>query len=256
MKLRILVLIASMILLLTACTSVRQTATEREQKAEEQKTKEHIVVAAIGDSLTKGVGDPEGKGYVGKVAEALKSDGQVKTVDVKNYAVQGHRTDDLLKKLDDKSVQNGLKDADYIFFTIGGNDLMKILRQNFLQLTLEPFQNEEKPFEKRFKQIISKIREQNEEAELIYVGMYNPFAFTLSELNEIDGVVTDWNKIAKKELKADKNAAMTNVEDLFAKKSDSKRISEEDDFHPNGTGYSLIAKRVYNTIVKEGLPAE
>lgn len=75
---------------------------------------------------------------------------------------------------------------------------MKILRQNFLQLTLEPFQNEEKPFEKRFKQIISKIREQNDEAEIIYVGMYNPFAFTLSELNEIDGVVTDWNKIAKK----------------------------------------------------------
>jgi len=43
---------------------------------------------------------------------------------------------------------------------------------------------------------------------------------------------------------------------LFNQKSDSSRISEEDDFHPNGTGYSLIAKRVYQAIKKEGLPKE
>ncbi len=30
--------------------------------------------------------------------------------------------------------------------------------------------------------------------------MYNPFTFTLPELKEINGVVTDWNKIAAKEL--------------------------------------------------------
>lgn len=78
---------------------------------------------------------------------------------------------------------------------------MKILRQNFLQLTVEPFQEAEKPYEKRFEKIISEIRELNDHAELIYVSMYNPFTFTLSELNEINGVVTDWNHIAEKELK-------------------------------------------------------
>lgn len=75
---------------------------------------------------------------------------------------------------------------------------MKILRQNFLQLTVEPFQEAEKPYEKRFEKIISEIRELNDHAELIYVSMYNPFTFTLSELNEINGVVTDWNHIAEK----------------------------------------------------------
>ncbi len=78
---------------------------------------------------------------------------------------------------------------------------MKVLRQNFLQLTVEPFQEAEKPYEKRFEKIISEIRELNDHAELIYVSMYNPFTFTLSELNEINGVVTDWNHIAEKELK-------------------------------------------------------
>ncbi|MCY9365775.1 GDSL-type esterase/lipase family protein, partial [Bacillus spizizenii] len=148
MKLRIFSLMASLILLLTACTSIR-TASEGKQKAHEPKTKEDIVIAAVGDSLTEGVGDPDGKGYVGKVADSIRSDKQVKTVDVKNYAVKGNRSDDLLEKLKDKKVQKGIKDADYVFFTIGGNDLMKVLRQNFLQLTVEPFQEAEKPYEKR-----------------------------------------------------------------------------------------------------------
>lgn len=59
-----------------------------------------------------------------------------------------------------------------------------------------------------------------------------------------------------KRAEKDKHAKIINIEDLFNQKSDSKRISEEDDFHPNGTGYSLIAKRVYQAIEKEGLPKE
>lgn len=48
--------------------------------------------------------------------------------------------------------------------------------------------------------------------------MYNPFTFTLSELNEINGVVTDWNHIAEKELKKDKHAKIVHIEDLFNQK--------------------------------------
>ncbi|MEC0731749.1 hypothetical protein P8844_04050, partial [Bacillus spizizenii] len=47
MKLRIFSLMASLILLLTACTSIR-TASEGKQKAHEPKTKEDIVIAAVG----------------------------------------------------------------------------------------------------------------------------------------------------------------------------------------------------------------
>ena len=37
--------------------------------------------------------------------------------------------------------------------------------------------------------------------------------------------------------------------------SDEKKIAE-DEFHPNQYGYSLIAKRVYEQIKNEDLPAE
>ncbi|BBP90158.1 hypothetical protein BsIDN1_37760 [Bacillus safensis] len=65
----------------------------------------------------------------------------VQSVTLKNYAIKGSRTVDLLKRLKKKKkVQDGLKDADYIFFTIGGNDLMHVVRQNVLNLTFAPFQ--------------------------------------------------------------------------------------------------------------------
>ncbi len=213
LKLRMFSLIAGLALLLSAC-SVQRTGSD----AEEPKTKDHIVIAAVGDSLTEGVGDPDGSGYVGRAPESLKKKGHVKTVDIKNYAVQGTKRRICWKSLIIKSSEI-IKERRLYLFTIGGNDLMKVLRQNVMRLTVQPFQKEEKPFEKRFKAIVSKIRKYNENAELVYVSMYNPFTFTSPELKEINGVVTDWNKIAAKELEKIPTPVAVNVEDLFSQKA-------------------------------------
>ncbi|WP_046129601.1 SGNH/GDSL hydrolase family protein [Bacillus sp. TH008] len=217
--------------------------------------KRNIVIAAVGDSLTKGVGDQEGKGYVGMVAEKLKSRSDVKSVTVKNYAVKGYRTDQLKKKLEERQVQEGLRDADYILLTIGGNDLMKVVRQNFAHLTLQPFRVGQKAFEERLGDILTDIREQNGSAEIVYVGMYNPFTFTLSELREVGQVVGEWNEGAKGELKNIPNAKMADIADIFEEYSDEKKIAD-DEFHPNHYGYSLIAERVYDQMTKEDFPQE
>lgn len=179
----------------------------------------------------------------------------VQSVTLKNYAIKGSRTVDLLKRLKEKKVQDGLKDADYIFFTIGGNDLMHVVRQNVLNLTFAPFQKEQGPFEERFKTILAQLREHNDHAKIMYVSMYNPFKFSLTELRDIDEVVKDWNAVAKKELKKDGNADMINVADLFEEDSDEKLLAD-DDFHPNQKGYSLMANRLFSKVKKEGLPKE
>ena len=88
----------------------------------------------------------------------------------------------------------------------------------------------------------------------MYVSMYNPFKFSLSELRDIDEVVQDWNAAAKRNSK-DGNADMVNVADLFEEGSDEKLLAE-DDFHPNQKGYSLMANRLFSEVKKEGLPKE
>ncbi|MFT0800563.1 SGNH/GDSL hydrolase family protein [Bacillus swezeyi] len=250
MNIRYISLMMALICLLSACVK-GGTGVEKTSAA----PKRNIVVAALGDSMTEGVGDQEKKGYVGMIAEQLESRSDVKSVTIKNYAVKGYRTDQLLKKLQDQEVQQGLKDADYILFTIGGNDLMKVVRQNFAHLTLKPFRSEQKVFEKRFANILADIRKHNGSAKLIYVSMYNPFKFTLSELREVDQVVEEWNQGAEKKLKKVPDAKMVDIADIFEEYSDKKKIAE-DEFHPNQYGYSLIAKRVYDQIKNEDLPAE
>ncbi|MFP3325250.1 hypothetical protein R0K05_19515, partial [Planococcus sp. SIMBA_160] len=91
--------------------------------------------------------------------------------------------------------------------------------------------------------------------KIMYVSMYNPFKFSLTELRDIDEVVKDWNAVAKKELKKDGNADMINVADLFEEDSDEKLLAD-DDFHPNQKGYSLMANRLFSEVKKEGLPKE
>ncbi|MCY9219054.1 hypothetical protein MOF26_21970, partial [Bacillus haynesii] len=68
-------------------------------------------------------------------------------------------------------------------------------------------------------------------------------------------VVDEWNEGAEKSLKKVSNTKMADIADIFEEYSDEKKISE-DEFHPNQHGYSLIAKRVYEQIKNEDLPAE
>ncbi|ALC81339.1 MULTISPECIES: SGNH/GDSL hydrolase family protein [Bacillus] len=251
MKGRLMCIPMILVLLLSAC-NIEQTI---EEKVQNPKTieKKNIKIAAIGDSLTQGVGDESGKGYVGMVVDQLKKEENVGSVSVDNFAVKGHRTVDTIKKLKEVQVQNGIKEADIILMTIGGNDLMRVVRQHFLDLTYEPFQIEQNNYRSHLTEILSTVRKLNSDADIVYVGLYNPFKFTLSEIKEFDEIIEDWNAAAAEEVSKDPNVKHVRIEDLFAEYSDEKKLSE-DEFHPNEKGYTLIADRVYNDAVKKILP--
>ncbi|MGE6299021.1 SGNH/GDSL hydrolase family protein, partial [Guptibacillus hwajinpoensis] len=89
-----------------------------------QKVPDNVRIVGLGDSLTKGVGDQEKKGYIGYVSDYYFEDEQNAKVTLDNYAITGSETEDLIKRLEENEVQNGVKKADYIFLTIGGNDLI------------------------------------------------------------------------------------------------------------------------------------
>ncbi|MDA7025702.1 SGNH/GDSL hydrolase family protein [Bacillus sp. CLL-7-23] len=247
MRIRFMSFIVALICLLSACTegvvSTEQTTTV---------PKRDVVIAAVGDSLTVGVGDERRKGYVGLIADQLERQSDIRSVTIKNYAVEGYRTEHLLNKLQDQETQEGLKKADYILFTIGGNDLMKVVRENIADLTIKPFRHEQKLFAERFANILFEIRKQNSDAEVIYISLYNPFKFTLSELKEVDQVVEEWNQAAEIKLNKVVNMRMVDIADIFEERTNEKRISK-DEFHPNQIGYKLIAERVFAQMIN---PAE
>src|SRR5690606_390590 len=142
----------------------------------------HIV--AIGDSLTQGVGDETGNGgYVGILEEKLVADNYQVSID--NFGKRGNRTDQLLKRLDNEEIVRSIEKADIVLITIGANDIMKIVKDNFMNLTEEPFMEERDPYGERLAQILARISSMNDEAKIYLLGFYNPFERYFSDIEAL-----------------------------------------------------------------------
>src|SRR5699024_5743876 len=99
----------------------------------------HIV--ALGDSLTQGVGDVSGEGgYVGILDKTINK--EEKRTAFTNFGKRGSRTDQLLDRLSDPEITKEIKKADIILITIGANDIMQVVKENFTNLTFEQFEVE------------------------------------------------------------------------------------------------------------------
>lgn len=206
-----------------------------------------LTIVALGDSLTRGVGDStKNGGYLYFFTEKLLQQRGVKDISITNFAKRGDESIDLLTKLTDDEVKASINKADMIIITIGGNDIMKVVKGNFLNLSYELFEQEEAAFEKRLRQIVEKIRETNQSAEIILVGLYNPFLSISEVLSELDNVIENWNTTSQDVLSQIPNTTFVKVDDIF--KNSNERLLSTDEFHPNVRGYELMGERIFEYV--------
>ncbi len=208
---------------------------------------EDLHITAVGDSLTQGVGDQEKDGgYLGDLEKEVKSMRGIERVEISNYGVRGNRTDQLVKRLDQKQVIKSLKDSDIIIVTIGANDIMKVVKSNFTNLEMEPFTQAQAQYEERLDTVFAKIRKQNPDAPIYLLGMYNPFFKWFAHIEELDKILENWNISSQVVVKRYDNVTYVPTDDLF--RNQKEDLLAEDNFHPNSEGYKLIADRVYEEI--------
>ena len=99
-----------------------------------------IDVVSLGDSLTQGIGDSSDQGgYIPYLVSYLEQNKGIKKADFTNYGIRGNRTTDLLARLNEPAIKEDLETADAIIITIGGNDIMKVVKDQFTNLTLKDF---------------------------------------------------------------------------------------------------------------------
>ncbi|WP_251427513.1 SGNH/GDSL hydrolase family protein [Mesobacillus maritimus] len=203
--------------------------------------KKELKIVAIGDSLTQGVGDEtESGGYVGILNHTFE-DNHV-NVSIENYGKRGNRTDQLLKRLEQQEIEASIRKADVVLITIGSNDIMKVVKNNFMNLTLEPFEEERVEYRKRLRAIFDKINEINSNTQIYLVGFYNPFEGHFGEIEELGMIMTNWNDTGKSVTEEYENVEYIPVADLFV--HSTQDLLAEDYFHPNTRGYKLMAQRV------------
>ncbi|WP_112182264.1 MULTISPECIES: SGNH/GDSL hydrolase family protein [Paraliobacillus] len=202
-------------------------------------------VVAIGDSLTQGVGDAaDNDGYVGRIEDAFSNEEQRVSFD--NYGKRGNRSDQLLKRLEDKEIRASLEEADMVLLTIGANDIMKVVKSNFMNLNEEPFIAERLAYEQRLQETFDIMLDLSPDAEIYLIGFFNPFEGYFDDIEELDGILSDFNNTGQELTTENQQTHFIPTNDLF--QIDDVDLLADDNFHPNATGYTLIAERVLTYI--------
>jgi lysophospholipase L1-like esterase len=215
-----------------------ETNLEQEMVSEEGK-----VIVALGDSLTRGTGDAEGKGYIGYLVEQLQQKTNEK-ISLYNLGVTGYRSNQLLNQVNQQEIIRQIEHADMILITIGGNDLFQS-GQTLLNLDLAKVEEFKKSYLLTLDEILKQIRIVNQHATIYLVGLYNPF-IDLNDAEVTTKVVRQWNFEASNVLDQHQNSIFVPTFDLFQLKVNDYLYSDK--FHPNTEGYKLIAERVASLI--------
>lgn len=227
--------------------------------------KKVVTYVAIGDSLTKGVGDSTNQGgFVPLLAQSLTNETGLEFKAI-NYGVSGNTSGQILSRMQEKKeIRKDLKQAQLLTITVGGNDLRKAILEDTSNLDLDRFEKASKTYEKNLKQIIELARKDNPDLPVYVVGIYNPLYLNFPDLTELQTLVDQWNQRTEVILSAYQGVYFVPINDLLYKGIDGKSgvteselgketvtndaLYDEDSFHPNNTGYEIMKEAVLEKI--------
>ena len=227
--------------------------------------KKVVNYVAIGDSLTKGVGDSTNQGgFVPLLAQSLTNETDLEFKAI-NYGVSGNTSSQILSRMQEKKeIRKDLKRAQLLTITVGGNDLRKAILEDTSNLDLDRFEKASKTYEKNLKQIIELARKDNPDLPVYVVGIYNPLYLNFPDLTELQTLVDQWNQRTEEILSAYQGVYFVPINDLLYKGIDGKSgvteselgketvtndaLYDEDSFHPNNTGYEIMKEAVLEKI--------
>ena len=206
---------------------------------------ENIYYLALGDSLTRGIGDETNQyGFTSILAKEMQKSPNVLSVELDNRGKNGRRSDQMLKLVKSGHYDEELKKASFITITLGGNDVMKIVKKDLFNLKVSMFTKELPLFVERYNEIIRLIREKTD-VPIVLVGFYNPLSIITNQATPFESIIKEWNGEIEKISKSEQNICFVPIEDLFSSNVDM--VYHTDFFHPNANGYNVMAERMMET---------
>ena len=205
-----------------------------------------VSIVALGDSLTRGIGDSKGKGYVQYMLADLKSR-TTQLVDLSNLAISGYTSQQLIDQLKQPEIQRQIQRSDIIVMTIGANDLFQggTSLTSFKQSNIDAL---EIMYLNNLKEIYESIRKINPLTTVYHIGLYNPF-IELSNAKITSSAVRKWNFDTAELAATFGKFVFVPTFDLF--QLNVNNYLAGDKFHPNNMGYQLVGNRVASLITFE-----
>lgn len=260
----LLLLAGSLVVVFLLNTLFKQS---EEEQTTPQDTPQPIELVAIGDSLTEGVGDSSASGgYVSRIAELLEEKEDIAEVTTQNFGVSGNRSDQILSRMEtNPEIKTAVESADMVVFSAGGNDVIKIFKDELLDVQLDSFKQPLQTYQENVTQMIQLVHEWNPETDIYLFGIYNPYAIYFSEIKEMQEIVDEWNQATQNIVAEFEHTHFVAIDSAFTMENANSSVQaeetseaienpylfEEDLFHPNDAGYSrmaaLLLKQIENT---------
>lgn len=199
-----------------------------------------IAPIILGDSLARGAGDEQGLGIGGRLDAELRSRG-LAARRTWNVAVNGAKTNDLLRTLERENVRQLLRESNVIIISIGGNDLWG--GNDWRNATPADPDAAMDDVIAKIETAIERVRNVNPKARIFFIGLYNPFVGTPMGA-ELTKLVNRWNARLLEDFGGDPDFTVVQTVDLFSHKD---RLAL-DRFHPGGEAYELIARRIADSL--------
>ncbi|MBR3767329.1 MAG: SGNH/GDSL hydrolase family protein [Clostridia bacterium] len=212
----------------------------------EEETVDYLV---LGDSIAYGSGlsNPSDAVY-GKIVADTNG------YNYTNYSVPGHTTANLISRLSNENVLQGLKEAEIISISIGGNNfllsnLVGLMFDGIVKSDYSKMDEIAEGFYTDFCKIMDIINENNPDAVVLMQTLYNPQSGTLREIygegqKRLNEMVAKYDAEHPDEIIiVEVGAALGDDMDNFA----------ADDIHPSAKGNEIIAVKVLEAIANAGL---
>ncbi|WP_226679838.1 DUF459 domain-containing protein [Sutcliffiella horikoshii] len=193
-------------------------------------------MVTLGDSLTYGVGDKSGEGYVENLEQLIQKEKEA-NVKVKNYGIPGQESDGVVKQVKLTNIQKDIRNADYIILFIGTNDLIQSNGGDLKGINEEKIKEGALEYEKNVQEILKTIRQENKDVPILFLGLYNAYPDSAEHVNIID----EWNENSQRLVDGYKRIKFISTNNLFKEKS---KEYFSDSLHPNEKGYDLITNKI------------
>lgn len=210
------------------------------------------VYVVLGDSIAFGSGllNPREAVYGRIVAD---TDGY----EYYNYAVPGHTTGNLLRRMGEKTVREAIVKADIINISIGGNNFLLdnlngLMYDGIVKKDYSRIDAIAEGVYEDIGTVVDTIRELNPDAAIILQTLYNPQTGYVGEVylqgrDRINAAIRAFDEARPGEIiVADVGSVLTDSGSDFA----------EDRIHPSASGNEKIARVILETLYENGLGTE
>lgn len=195
-------------------------------------------VTILGDSVAKGYGSPNG-GITNYLKEHF--DNKYGKVIVKNEGILHLTSEGLLQKVvNEKAYDDYLRESNFIFINIGGNDLLKYYHQGGPGAVIRNFLKARSDYLNNIEQIIQYIEAINPAITIVMNNLYNSLEENYQFFGLTSVFIQYWNAGLNKLPVIQINTRELNrKDDLWA-----------DMVHPNQAGYEHLSHLIINQVSK------